>query len=104
MPPKLIIVHELCVLTIHVITRGATHEVRIQHPTLDRKAAFGESLPGMATLDRRPVAGQLLEAGTERHKDLRLSTHDCLGGSPLGEGPMISTWTLLHVGCEKADS
>ena len=29
-----------------------------------------------------------LEAGTERHKDLRMVTHDFLGGSPLDEGLM----------------
>jgi hypothetical protein len=75
-------------LTIHVIICGAPHDVCIQHPTLDRKAAFGEMLPGMATLDRRPVDVQRLEAGTERHKDLRMVTHDFLGGSPLDEGLM----------------
>jgi len=42
----------------------------------------------MATLDRRPVDVQLLEAGTERHKDLRMVTHDFRGGSPLDEGLM----------------
>ena len=31
-----------------------TDDVRIQHPALDGKAAFGQVLPGMALGDRRP--------------------------------------------------
>jgi hypothetical protein len=80
MPPKRIILHELRMLP--PVLRAAYH-IGIQHPALDSEVAFGEMLPGMAELDGRPEDVQLLEAGTERDKHLRMVADDCVGGSPL---------------------
>src|SRR2546421_8689970 len=78
MPPKLVVTHELRMLPIHLLPCRAAHATGIQHPALDAEAAFGEILPGMATRDGRPADGELIEAGTERDKDLRIVTDDVL--------------------------
>jgi len=83
MAPELIILHELRMLAIHVRVCGAAYDVGIQHPALDGKAAFGEILPGMAACDGRPTDVELIEAGTERNKDLAMVTDHFLGSSPL---------------------
>src|SRR4029453_5493085 len=88
MPPKLIILHKLRMLPIHVLSLGAAHDVGIQHPALNGEAAFGEILPGMAAFNRRPADIQRIEAGAERHKDLRMVTADFLRGTPLNKRPM----------------
>src|SRR4029450_3860157 len=88
MPPKLIILHKLRMLPIHVLSLGAAHDVGIQHPALNGEAAFGEILPGMAAFNRRPADIQRIEAGAERHKDLRMVTDDFLRGTPLDKRPM----------------
>jgi hypothetical protein len=44
-------------LSIYRFPIGAADQVGIQHPALDGKPGFGQVLPGMALLDRRPADG-----------------------------------------------
>jgi hypothetical protein len=86
MPPELIVLHELRMLTIHLCPIGTSDHIGIQHPALDRKAAFRQVLPGVALRNRRPLNRELLKTGLQRHEHGSMVTHDGLGGSPLLDG------------------
>ncbi len=83
--PKLVVGHEPRMLLIHVLPLRTTDDVRIQHPALDGKAAFGQVLPRVALRDRRPLDRQLLKTGLQRHEHRPMITDDALRGTPPGD-------------------
>jgi hypothetical protein len=61
MAPKLVILHKLGMPVMHLLALGAPHDRGIEHPALDRTAAFRTILPGLALRRRCPLDIQLAE-------------------------------------------
>jgi hypothetical protein len=87
MAPALTVLHELGMLPIHRLPIGASCHIRVQHPTLDREAPFGEVLPRMSLGDRCPLDRRLRETGMQRHTHRPVVTDDCLRRPPIGPWP-----------------
>jgi hypothetical protein len=71
-------------LLIHVLPLRTTNEVRIQHPALDGKPAFGQVVPRVALRDRRPLDRERFKTGRQRPEHCPLITADALRGPPSG--------------------
>jgi hypothetical protein len=83
MPPKLVVLHELCMLPIHRLPIGTAGHIGIEHPALDGEAPFGEVLPGMPPHNRGPADAELLQAGAQGQKHTRVVADDGVRRAPL---------------------